>query len=27
MFRAMRNYAHSIRPVETIHLERYWTAR
>jgi len=24
---AMKNYTHSIRPVETVHLERYWTAR
>lgn len=27
MFQAMENYTHSIRPVETVHLERYWTAR
>ena len=27
MFEAMENYTHSIRPVETVHLERYWTAR
>jgi len=24
---AITNYTHSIRPVETVHLERYWTAR
>lgn len=27
MFQAMDNYTHSIRPVETVHLERFWTAR
>jgi len=27
MFKAMMNYSHGIRPVQTIHLERYWTAR
>ena len=27
MFQAMENYTHSIRPVETVHLERFWTAR
>jgi LmbE family N-acetylglucosaminyl deacetylase len=27
MFRSMRNYTHGIRPVETVHLERFWTAR
>ncbi len=27
MFREMSSYTHSIRPVETVHLERYWTAR
>jgi LmbE family N-acetylglucosaminyl deacetylase len=27
MFKAMTNYTHSIRPVETVHLERYWSAR
>ena len=26
MYRLMRDYTHSIRPVETVHLERYWTA-
>ncbi len=25
MHRAMDSYAHNIRPVETIRLERYWT--
>jgi LmbE family N-acetylglucosaminyl deacetylase len=25
--RSMRNYTHGIRPVETVHLERYWTPR
>jgi hypothetical protein len=24
---AMKDYTHSIRPVETVHLERYWTNR
>ena len=23
---SMTNYTHGIRPVETVHLERYWTA-
>jgi len=27
MYQAMKNYTHGIRPVETVHLERYWTAR
>lgn len=27
MYKAMDDYAHSIRPVQTVHLERYWTAR
>ena len=27
MFHAMDDYTHGIRPVETVHLERYWTAR
>ena len=27
MFEAMDDYTHGIRPVETVHLERYWTAR
>lgn len=27
MFRSMRNYTHGIRPVETVHLERFWTPR
>jgi LmbE family N-acetylglucosaminyl deacetylase len=27
MFQAMETYAHSIRPVETVHLERFWTTR
>jgi LmbE family N-acetylglucosaminyl deacetylase len=27
MFKAMTTYTHNIRPVETVHLERYWTAR
>jgi LmbE family N-acetylglucosaminyl deacetylase len=27
MFKVMDDYTHSIRPVETVHLERYWTAR
>src|SRR5207247_9996638 len=27
MFQSMEDYSHSIRPVETVHLERYWTAR
>jgi LmbE family N-acetylglucosaminyl deacetylase len=26
MYRLMQDYTHSIRPVETVHLERYWTA-
>lgn len=27
MHRSMEEYTHSIRPVQTVHLERYWTAR
>ena len=27
MFKAMSTYTHAIRPVETVHLERYWSAR
>lgn len=27
MLKAMASYTHGIRPVETVHLERYWTAR
>jgi len=27
MFKAMDDYTHGIRPVQTVHLERYWTAR
>lgn len=27
MHKAMRTYTHGIRPVETVHLERYWTPR
>lgn len=27
MLRNIEQYTHSIRPVETVHLERYWTAR
>jgi LmbE family N-acetylglucosaminyl deacetylase len=27
MFKVMDDYTHSIRPVETVHLERYWTPR
>ena len=27
MQKAMQNYTHSIRPIETVHLERYWTPR
>ena len=27
MFKDMTRYTHSIRPVETVHLERYWSAR
>ncbi len=27
MLKAMADYTHSIRPVQTVHLERYWTAR
>ncbi len=27
MFKAMTSYTHNIRPVETVHLERYWTTR
>ncbi len=26
LFRTIENYSHSIRPVETVHLERYWMA-
>jgi LmbE family N-acetylglucosaminyl deacetylase len=25
--RSMSDYTHNIRPIETVHLERYWTAR
>lgn len=27
MLKVMTDYTHGIRPVETVHLERYWTAR
>jgi LmbE family N-acetylglucosaminyl deacetylase len=27
MFKSMASYAHSLRPIETVHLERYWTVR
>lgn len=27
LFKTIESYTHSIRPVETVHLERYWTAR
>ena len=27
MFQSMEDYSHGIRPVQTVHLERYWTAR
>jgi len=27
LFQSMENYTQNIRPVETVHLERYWTAR
>ncbi|HEX9130796.1 MAG TPA: PIG-L family deacetylase [Ktedonobacteraceae bacterium] len=27
MFKAMDDYSHGIRPVQTVHLERYWTTR
>ncbi len=27
MLRKMDEYSHGIRPVQTVHLERYWTAR
>ncbi len=27
MFQSMDDYSHGIRPVQTVHLERYWTAR
>ena len=27
LLRKMDEYSHSIRPVQTVHLERYWTAR
>lgn len=26
MYKAMQDYTHGIRPVETVHLERYWTS-
>ena len=26
MYQVMANFTHGIRPVETVHLERYWTA-
>jgi len=27
MLKVMRDYTHSIRPIKTVHLERYWTPR
>ena len=27
MRRVMEEYTHGIRPVQTVHLERYWTPR
>ena len=27
MVKSIKDYTHGIRPVETVHLERYWTAR
>ena len=27
MYQYMEDYSHGIRPVQTVHLERYWTAR
>ena len=27
MHRIMEDYTHGIRPVQTVHLERYWTTR
>ena len=27
MFQSMENYSHSIRPVQTVMLERFWTVR
>ncbi|HEY0755868.1 MAG TPA: PIG-L family deacetylase [Ktedonobacteraceae bacterium] len=27
MFKEMKSYSHNIRPVETVHLERYWNVR
>lgn len=27
LFKTIAGYSHNIRPVETVHLERYWTAR
>lgn len=27
MFKTIASYSHNIRPVETVHLERYWTER
>jgi LmbE family N-acetylglucosaminyl deacetylase len=27
MYQCMEDYSHGIRPVQTVHLERYWTAR
>jgi LmbE family N-acetylglucosaminyl deacetylase len=27
LFKTIANYSHNIRPIETVHLERYWTAR
>jgi len=27
MYKEMQNYTHSIRPVQTVHLERYWQVR
>jgi predicted phosphoadenosine phosphosulfate sulfurtransferase len=26
MYQTMKDYTHSIRSIETVHLERYWTA-
>jgi LmbE family N-acetylglucosaminyl deacetylase len=27
MHQSMEDYSHSLRPIQTVHLERYWTAR
>lgn len=27
LYKSIANYSHGLRPVETVHLERYWTAR